>query len=185
MSKVQIVTKAFLAILGLSAVLNLCKHASIAIRVRPDTPTAQMLLFFPVLIVLVVVAAYFLVLRNNWLTRKICGGGDKLAPEVEAFWLTTCFRLAGICYGLILLCFSIPTILNIVVLPLHIRPLVNEILTFKTFPKSLIFSAAQWSSMIYNFLKAILAVYLLCGWPQFARWQLHLRQKAELAKTDT
>ena len=185
MSKVQIVTKAFLAILGLSAVLNLCQNVTMATYARPDTPTAQMLLFFPVLIVLVVLTAYFLVLRNNWLACKIAGGGDKLAPEVEAFWLSSCFRLAGICYGLILLCFSIPTILNIVVSPLHIRPLINEIFTFKTFPKSLIFSAAQWSSMIYNFLKAILAVYLLYGWPQFVRRQLKLRQKDDLAKTDT
>lgn len=71
MSKVQIVTKALLAILGLSAVLNLCKNVTIATYVGPDTPTAQMLLFFPVLMVLVVLTAYFLVLRNNWLTRKI------------------------------------------------------------------------------------------------------------------
>jgi hypothetical protein len=184
MSKVQIVTKALLAILGLSAVLNLCKNVTMATYARPDTPTAQMLLFFPVLIVLVVLTAYFLVLRNNWLACKICGGGDKLAPEVEAFWLTSCFRLAGICYGLILLCSSIPTLLNILMSPMHIRPLVNEILTFKALPKLLIVPATKWPQMAYNFFKAVLAVYLLCGWPQFVRRQLNLRQRADLAKTE-
>jgi hypothetical protein len=30
--------------------------------------------------------------------------------------------------------------------------------------------------MIYNFLEAILAVYLLYGWPQFIRFQLNVRK---------
>jgi hypothetical protein len=184
-SKVQIVTKALLATLGLGAALRLCAYASAAIRARPDASTAQVLFFLTVLIALVVLIGYFLVLRNDWLACKIAGGGDELPPEEEVFWLSGCFRLAGICYGLILLCYSVPTILNMVVSPLYIRPLINEIFRFKTFPKSLIFSAAQWSSMTYNVLKAILAVYLLCGWPQFVRRQLKLRQKAGLAKTDT
>ena len=67
---------------------------------------------------------------------------------------------------------------------MHIRPLVNEILMFKTLPKSLIVPATKWPGMVYNFFKAVLAVYLLCGWPQFVRRQLNLRQKADLAKTD-
>lgn len=187
MSKLQIIAKAVLTFLGLSAVVNLCQNLIILTSTTQaqDTSMLRVILFFPVVIILIIAVAYLLVLKNDWLARKICGGGDKLAPEVEAFWLSSCFRLAGICYGLILLSSSIPTILNIVVSPLHIRPLVNEIFTFKAFPKSLIFTPYQWSYMTYNFLKAILAVYLLYGWPQFVRRQLKLRQKADLAKTDT
>ena len=144
----------------------------------------RVILFSPVVIILIIAVAYLLVLKNDWLARKICGGGDKLAPEVEAFWLSSCFRLAGICYGLILLCSSIPTLLHILMSPMHIRPLVNESLMFKAFPKSLIVPATKWPGMVYNFFKAVLAVYLLCGWPQFVRRQLNLRQKADLAKTD-
>jgi hypothetical protein len=106
----------------------------------------------------------------------MAGPGEKLNPESETLWLVASLRLVAILYGLILLSSSIPTILNIAALPLHIRPLINEIFTFRTFPKSLIFPAAQGSSMIYNFLKALLAVYLLCGWPQFIRFQLNIHK---------
>jgi hypothetical protein len=60
----------------------------------------------------------------------------------------------------------------------------NEILTFKALPKLLIVPATKWPQMAYNFFKAVLAVYLLCGWPQFVRRQLNLRQRADLAKTE-
>jgi len=93
--------------------------------------------------------------------------------------------MIAVFYGLILLSTSIPTILNIVVSPLQIRPLINETFTFKTFPKSLVFTPVQWSSMIYNFLKVISAVYLLYGWPQFIRFQLNIRRtKSPLKQSD-
>jgi hypothetical protein len=106
----------------------------------------------------------------------MAGSGEKLNHESETLWLAGSLRMVAVLYGLMLLAGSIPTILNILASPLYIRPLVNEIFTFKTFPKSLIFTSYQWSSMIYNFLEAILAVYLLYGWPQFIRFQLNVRK---------
>jgi hypothetical protein len=106
----------------------------------------------------------------------MAGSGEKLNHESETLWLAGSLRMVAISYGLLLLTTSIPTILNILASPLYVRPLVNEIFTFRAFPKSLIFTTHQWSSMMCNLLKAILAVYLLYGWPQFIRFQLNIRK---------
>jgi hypothetical protein len=122
------------------------------------------------------VIAYWLILKNDWLVCKILGSSEKLDPESETLWLVGSLRMVSLFYGLILLSGSIATALNILALPFYLRPLVNEIFTFRTFPKSLAFTSYQWSSMVYNFLQTILAVYLLYGWPQFIRFQLNLRK---------
>lgn len=172
----QIIAKAVLTFLGISAVVNLCQNLSILTSTTQaqDTSTLRVILFFPVFIILLIAIAYLLIFKNDWLVCKMAGAGEKLNSESEALWLAGSLRMVAIFYGLILLSSSIPTILNIVVSPLCIRPLINEIFTFKTFPKSLIFTPVQWSYMTYNFLKAILAVYLLYGWPQFIRFQLNI-----------
>jgi hypothetical protein len=172
----QMIAKAALTILGVSAIVNLCSYLSMLTSLTQNTSTLRVILFSPVFIILLIAIVYLLIFKNDWLACKMAGTGEKLNPEIETLWLVASLRLVAILYGLILLSSSIPTILNIAVSPLHIRPLINEIFTFGTFPKSLIFTAVQWSSMIYNFLKAILAVYLLCGWPQFIRLQLNIRK---------
>jgi uncharacterized membrane protein len=177
-TKMQIIAKAALTFLGISTLVNLCQNLSILTSTTQaqDTSTLRVILFFPVFIILLIAIVYLLIFKNDWLACKMAGTGEKLNPEIETLWLVGSLRMVAVSYGLILLSSSISTILNIVALPLHIRPLINEIFTFVTFPKSLIFTAAQWSSMIYNFLKALLAVYLLCGWPQFIRFQLNIHK---------
>jgi uncharacterized membrane protein YfcA len=140
----------------------------------------RVILFLSIFTILLIAIVYLLIFKTDRLARKIAGPGERLNPKSETLWLVASLRLVAILYGLILLSSSIPTLLNIAVLPLHIRPLINEIFTFGTFPKSLIFTARQWSSMIYNFLKALLAVYLLCGWPQFIRFQLNIHKTESL-----
>jgi hypothetical protein len=174
----QIIAKAVLTILGLSAILNLSQYVSTAIRAGTDSSAVRVFLFLPVLIIFIALITYLLIFKNSRLARKMAGPGEQLNPENEALWLAASLRMVAIFYGLILLSTSIPTILNIIVSPLCIRPLINEIFTFNTFPKSLTFTTAQWSSIVYNSLKALLAVYLLCGWPQFIRLQLNI-YKAE------
>ena len=177
-TKMQIIAKAALTFLGLSAIVNFCRNLSMltSSAQTQDTSILRVILFLPVFIILLIAIAYFLIFKNDWLACKMAGSGDKLNPEMETLWLVGALRIVAISYGLILLSTSIPTILNIVASPLYIRPLVNEIFTFRTFPESLIFTSYQWSSMIYNFLKALLAVYLLYGWPQFVRFQLNIRK---------
>jgi hypothetical protein len=178
----QIIAKAALTILGVSAIVNTCSYLSMLTSLTQNTSTLRVILFFPVFIILLIAIVYLLIFKNDWLACKMAGPGEKLSPESEILWLVASLRLVAILYGLILLSSSIPTILNIATLPLHIRPLINEIFAFGTFPKSLIFPVAQWSYMIYNFLKALLAVYLLCGWPQFIRFQLNIHKTESLLK---
>ncbi len=172
----QIVAKASLTFFGVSSIVNLCHNISILPSLTQNTSILRVILFLPVFIILLIAIVYLLILKNDWLARKMAGSGEELSPESETLWLAGSFRMVAIFYGLILLSGSIPTILNIIVLPLHIHPLISEIFTFKTFPKSLIFTPSQLSSMIYNFLKTILAAYLLYGWPQFIRFQLNIRK---------
>ncbi|MDD5380450.1 MAG: hypothetical protein PHG53_02265 [Phycisphaerae bacterium] len=181
----QIIAKAFLTFLGISALVNFCSPFSILIpeTLTQDISILRFILSLPVVIILLTAIVYLLIFKNDWLACKIAGTGEKLDPESEAIWLACSLRMVAIFYGLLLLPTSIPTILNILVSPLYICSLVNEIFTFRAFPKSLVFTSYQWSSMIYNFLKAILAVYLLYGWPQFIRYQLNLRKsKSSLDK---
>jgi hypothetical protein len=114
-SKLQIIAKAVLAFLGLSAVVNLCQNLSILTSTTQaqDTSMLRVILFFPVVIILIIAVAYLLVLKNDWLPRKMAGPGEKLNPEEEALWLAGSLRMIAIFYGLILLSSSIPTILNI------------------------------------------------------------------------
>lgn len=175
-TKMQIIAKATLTILGVSAVVNICSYLSMLTSLTQNTSTLRVILFSPVFIILLIAIVYLLIFKNDWLACKMAGTGEKLNPKIETLWLAGSLRMVAILYGLILLSSSIPTMLNIATLPLHIRPLINEMFTFGTFPKSLIFTARQWSSMIYNFLKALLAVYLLCGWPQFIRFQLNIHK---------
>lgn len=109
----------------------------------------------------------------------MAGSGEKLSTQSETICLAGSLRIVAILYGLILLPGSITTILNILALPLYIRPWINEIFMFRTFPKSLV--VHQWSNIIYYFLQTILAVYLLYGWPQFIRFQLSI-QKTRIQK---
>jgi hypothetical protein len=183
----QIIAKAALTFIGLSVLVNSCQNlrALMSTTQAQDTSTFRIILFLSIVIILIIALVYLLIFKNDWLVYKIAGSGEKLNPEREILWLVFSLRMVAVLYGLILLSVSIPTILNIIVSPLCIRPLINEIFTFKAFPKSLMFTPSQWSSMIYNFLKAILAVYLLYGWPQFIRFQLSTRKIKSLFNQNT
>jgi len=176
MTKMQIIAKTVLTFLGISAVVNFCQYLSTLTSTTQarGASTLRITSFLLVVIILIIVIAYFLIFKNDRLACKMAGSGEKLNSENEVLWLAGSLRMVAISYGLILLSSSMPTILNIIVSPLYIRSLINEIFTFRTFPKSLTFTPLQWSYMTYNFLKAILAVYLLYGWPQFVRLQLNI-----------
>jgi len=174
MTKMQIIAKATLTFIGLSAIVNLCQYQHILTYAAQDRgiSTFQLFLFLSVFIILAVAMAYLFIFKNDWLVYKIAGSGEKLNPEHETLWLVGSLRMVAVLYGLILLATSIPTILNIIVSPLYLCHLIDEILTFKTFDKLPTFTSSQWLSMTYNFLKTTLTVYLLYGWPQFIRFQL-------------
>ncbi len=179
MTKMQIIAKAVLTFLGLSAFVNLSQNfrTMTSLSETQDSSVFQVVLFSAFVAILLIATVYWLILKNDWLVRKIAdGSGENLDLGDEILWLTASLRMVALFYGLLLLSSSITTILNILALPFYLRPLVSEIFTFRTFPKSLAFAPHLWSYMTYNFFEALLAVYLLCGWPQFIRYQLNLRK---------
>jgi hypothetical protein len=182
MTKMQIIAKVVLTFLGLSAFVNCCHNLTMmtSSTQAQDTSVLRDILFSLFVIILLIAIVYLLIIKNDWLVRKMAGSGEKLDPESETLWLAGSLRMVAVLYGLILLRSSIVTILNIFALPFYLRPLVNETFTFGTFPKSLAFTFSQWSSMVYNFLQTTLAVYLLYGWPHFIRFQLNLHKSKSL-----
>jgi len=171
MTRMQIIAKAGLVSLGIYAVVTLCWYLT---HVIPSFNLPSGLvgtLCFTVFAIFIAVTTFFLIFNNDSLTRKMAGPGDQLNPATEALWLAASLRVATVFCGLILLSTSIPTIRNILLVPIRIGPLINEIFLFDSFPKSLLFPFSKWCAIIYNFLKLILAVYLLCGAPHFLRWQ--------------
>lgn len=171
MTKMQIVAKTVLIILGIYAVITLCYYLSM-LQLIQSTRSSTFILFFAVLAIITTAIVFFVIFKNDNSSRKMAGDGEELNPTNEAIWLAASLRLGAVLCGLILLSTSIPTILSILLSPIYIRTLVNEIFLFEGFPKLLMFPLSKWLTMIYNFAKAVLAIYLLCGAPQFIRWQL-------------
>ena len=175
----QIITKAFLIFLGLSAAGNLCNSLRNITFMTLNTSVFRCILFSFFVIILLIAVVYFLILKHDWLVYKITGPGEKLTPESEILWLTASLRIAAVLYGLILLSGSIMTILNI----FYLRPLIDEIFVPKTcqMPRAVLLS--QLLSTVCNLLEAVLAIYLLYGWPQFISYQLNLsKSKSSLDK---
>ena len=167
MTKMQIIAKTALTALGIYATVITCRYLSFLI---PSTqggilPIAGFSIFTVVII-------SFFIFKNDSIARKMAGPGEKLNPETQAIWLVTSLRLGLVFCGLIILSTSIPAIVKILLIPVRIRPAVNEIFVFKKFPTSLVLSLRQWSTIIFDFGKVILAIYLLCGAPHFVRRQL-------------
>jgi hypothetical protein len=182
----QIIAKAVLTFLGLSAFIY-CSSPLLtlpySIHVSDEASVLRVAMSLPLVIIFISTVVYLLIFKNDWLIYKVAGSGEKLDPETEALWLVASLRMVAILYGLILLTGSIVTVLNIFALPFYIRPLINEIFTFKTLPKSIYPTPNPWSHTIYSLFRTFLAVYLLYGWPQFIRYQLNLRQsKSSLDK---
>lgn len=172
MTKMQIVAKAVLAIAGVYAVVTLCWYLSSLVPLIHRASSLSNILLFAIFTAFIAVIVFFLIFKNDELARKMAGDGEELNPANEAIWLVASLRLGAVLCGLILLSTSIPTILSILLSPIHIRTLVNEIFLFEGFPKSLMFPLSKWCTIIYDFLKAILAIYLIAGAPYFIRQQL-------------
>lgn len=170
-TRMQIIAKAGLVSLGIYAVVTLCWYLTHVIPTFNLPSPLFGILCFTVFAVFFAVITFFLIFNNDSLARKMAGPGDQLNPTAKALWLYASLRVATIFCGLILLSTSIPTIRNILLVPIRIRPFINEIFLFDSYPKTLLMPFSKWCKIIYNFLKLILAVYLLCGAPYFVRWQ--------------
>jgi len=171
MTKMQIIAKAGLVSLGIYAIVTLCWYLTHVIPSFNIPSRLIGILCFALFAVVIAVVTFFLIFNNDSLAREMAGPGDQLNPAAKALWLAASLRVAAVFCGLILLSASIPTIRNILLVPIRIGPFINEIFLFDSFPKSLLFPFSKWCKIIYNFLKLISAIYLLCGAPHFVRFQ--------------
>ncbi len=171
MTRMQIIAKAGLVSLGIYAIVTLCWYLTHVIPFLNIPSWLIGILCFAVFAVFIAVITFFLIFNNDSLARKMAGPGAQLNPAAKTLWLFSSLRVAVVFCGLIFLSASIPTIINILLVPMRIRPFINDIFLFDRCPRQLLMFFSEWCEIIYNFLKLILAVYLLCGAPHFVRWQ--------------
>lgn len=173
MTRIQIIAKTILTVLGIYAVVTLYRFYPGRYAYRPDeTPIFQELVLLCAFTVVVGFVAYFMVFNNNRLSVKLAGPGPQLDRSAETAWLTKSLRVGLVFGGLMLIPDSIPVIIKTLKLFLLIRPAVNDIVISKSIPRILELSYPQWFRVIYDFLKSLLALYLIWGAPHFIRWQI-------------
>lgn len=172
MTKIQIIAKTFLTVLGIYAVLTLYGfYPGRYLHQADKTSIPQEFALLCTFTVFVGFIAYFMVFHNDRLAGKLAGPGELLEPQAQATLLAKSLRVGLVFTGLMLLPGSVPTLVGIAKTFFLIRPALNEIIISKRTPDMLRLSYAQWYTSIYHLLKAVLAIYLICGAPHFAAWQ--------------
>lgn len=169
----QIFAKTVLTILGIYAVVNFY-------YLYPGQYTSQMeestilreIMSFCAFTALAAFATYFMIFNNDSIAVKIAGLGEQLSRQSQTDLLSKSLRIGLVLAGLMLLPRSVPTIVKIPKIFFLIRPAVNDIIISKSVPKILRLSYAQWYRNIYEFMKTILSIYLLCGAPHLVRWHV-------------
>lgn len=186
MTKMQMAAKTILTVLGIHAVVALCgNYPGQYLSATQELSVLSEALFFLAFIVPVAFVGYFMVFRNNRLARKMAGTAEQFVLRDQTDWLVKSLRVGLVFAGLMLLPRSVPVLIRTAKLFFLIRPAVSDIIVSKTTPDILRLSYAQWYTTIYEFLKAVLAIYLLCGAPYFLRWQMRHSPRAQSATKQT
>jgi hypothetical protein len=183
MARIQIFARTMLTILALYAVVVLVGYYSYLPRMQELSLWQELLACFAC-ITLAIGIVYFLSF-NHRLYRKIVGADEAAEPQAQPRWLVESLRIGLVFAGLMLLPRSVPVLIRTAKLFFLIRPAVSDIIVSKTVPDILKLSYAQWYRTIYEFLKAVLAIYLLCGAPYFLRWQMRHSPRAQSATKQT
>ena len=162
MTKMQIIAKTVLTVLGIHVVLTLY-HLYLA-RYMGSLGALPMLLAQMVSCVsftaLVAFVAYLMVFNNDSLARKMAGPGQEMDKRAQMEWLTKSLRTGLVFAGLMLLPGFMPNGYSL--------------------DDSLIVT-------MFICAKAVLTLYLVCGAPHFVRWQARrsLRQLAYIQQAET
>ena len=185
MTKIQIIAKTALTVLGIYAVVTLYGVYPGRYVYQPDkTPILQEFALLCTFTILVGFVAYFMVFDNNRLSGKLTGPGQLLEGQTQATLLVKSLDVGLVFTGLMLLPGSAPTLVKIAKTFFLIRPALNEIIISRSTPNMLRLSYTQWYTSTYHLLKAVLTVYLICGAPHFVRWQAkHSGQQTASAPT--
>jgi len=175
MTKMQIIAKSVLTVLGVYAVIVLYYYypvnsGSAAGRAAFGCDLASFCIFTA----FAAVAVYFLAFNNDELARKIAGPGRLEDRRIQAELLAKSLRVGLVFAGLILLPRSIPSILGA---PSSLATGLDNIFIFNRMPQvENLFVREQFRS-IYGLFKAALAVYLILGAPHLVRWQCNRLQR--------
>ena len=186
MTRMQILAKTTLTILGICAVVTLCNHYPGRYtygREQPAIiPEILSLCAFGVLAALIV---YFMIFNNTRFAKRIAGPGEIAEPRSQQLLLGKALRVGLLFAGLMLLPRSIPMMVKIPKIFFLIRPALNDIIISKSVPDILRLSYSEWFRNIYGFLRAILTLYLIYGAPRFVRWQAEhsLQQESNTEQT--
>jgi len=176
MTKMQIIAKSVLTVLGVYAVIVMYYYYPVHFgSVTGRAALGWNLASFCVFTAFAALAVYFLAFNNNELARKIAGPGRWEDRRTQAALLAKSLRVGLVFAGLMLLPRSIPAILDA---PSSIGTGLDNIFIFNRMPQvEGLFAWEQFKS-IYGLFKAALAVYLVLGAPHFVRWQCNrlLRQ---------
>ena len=187
MTRMQVLAKTTLTVLGVYAVLTLCNAYPSRYIYRREPPAIVLeMLSLCTFAVLAAFAVYFMISNNTALSKRIAGPGEILDPGTQALWLTKSLRIGLVLAGLMLLPRSIPMIVKIPKIFFLIRPALNDIIVSKRVPNILRLSYSEWFKNIYGFLRAILAIYLIYGAPHFTRSQVrqNLHLQASIERTE-
>ena len=173
MTRMQILAKTTLTVLGIYAVATLCNQYPGAYMYRREQPAIiPEILSLSAFAVLAALAVYFIIFNNSGFSKRIAGPGEILDPRSRALWLAKSLRVGLVFAGLMLLPRSIPAMVKIPKIFFLIRPALNDIIISKSVPNILKLSYSEWLRNIYGFLRAILALYLIYGAPRFICWQV-------------
>jgi hypothetical protein len=178
MSKMQIIAKTALTVLGIYAIAASLTYITLPLKIQSSaTCTILMIAMFAVFLFY---AIRVLIFDNNRLAQKISGPGENLTPDQLSLWLTASLRIGLVLAGMILISSSIPTILKILAFPLYVGPFIEQLFVYKELPSLLDLTLNGWFNSISNILQALLAVYLLLGAPGFIQLQLNILNRQTL-----
>lgn len=184
MTKMQILTKTTLTVLGIYAVLTLCNsYPGRFMYIREQPAIMPEIISLSAFTVLAALAVYFMIFNNTTFSKRIAGPGEIPEPRKQIDLLGKSLRVGLVFAGLMLLPRSISTLIKIPKMFLLIGSAIDDIVISKRYPRMLMLSYSEWFRNIYDFLKAMLALYLICGAPGFIRLQVRhsLRRQEEFA----
>ena len=175
MTKMQIIAKAVLTILGLHVAVLLYSNLKTTIgllfhRIQNPPPLVSFT-YLAVFAFLLLLLIFYFVFKNNGLAVRISGSGEPLGLEQQRKWLIISLRLVLFFYGFVLLSDTVGAVIYFLFTVLS-PEFIDYLLDPQVLHPVLHLVESRWCEVIVNATKACLACYLIFGAPHFIRWQL-------------
>jgi len=169
MTRMQIIAKTVLTVLGIYTILTLCRlYAPPYVSPEGELSVWWHVAFFAGFTPLATLVVVFLIFNNDGIARKMAGPGPIADRQTQTAWLIRSLRVGLVLTGLMLLPKSIPVVLDI---SYFVASTFKNSFRPGIYPDILGASARTRFEYAYNLIKAVLALYLICGAPHFVRRQ--------------